>query len=42
MLITRERFDAASNAVSDKLYRPNGWPVHITDFLEELKKELGI
>jgi hypothetical protein len=42
VLITRERFDAASNAVSDKLYRPNGWPVHITDFLEELKKELGI
>jgi hypothetical protein len=40
--ITREQFNDAAITVADKLYRPTGWPIHMNDFLGELKKELGL
>jgi len=40
--ITLEQFNATVTTVADKLYRPTGWPIHINDFLGELKKELGL
>ena len=41
-IITASDFDRACSIVDARLWRNGGWPVHINEFLTELKKELGL
>jgi hypothetical protein len=40
--ISASEFDHACKVVDARLWRNGGWPVHINEFLTELKKELGL